>query len=180
MKRFLGGAIAVASLALSAQSVSAQAAAFVSGGVTFPTGEYADYASAGWMAQGGVLFPVGAPGLGVGALGFYGSNNHDIDGDKTNLYGGLAVAAYTIGDPAATSPYVGAGVGLMTHSYKSESAPSFEGSESGLAAGAVAGVNVPLGGVMGFVEAMFLTGFGDVDGTHVFGANVGVQFPLGG
>jgi hypothetical protein len=67
----------------------------------------------------------------------------------------------------------------MTHSYKSDTFP--EGSGSGLAGAGGAGVNIPLGGVIGFVEADYLTGFGDeVDGTDLFAISVGVAFDVGG
>jgi hypothetical protein len=56
-----------------------------------------------------------------------------------------------------------------------------EGSGSGLAATAGAGVGIPLGGVTGFVEGQYLTGFGDeIDGTDLFAVSAGVSFPLGG
>ena len=67
----------------------------------------------------------------------------------------------------------------MTHSYKSETFP--EGSGSGLAASGGAGVNFPIGGIMGYAETMYLTGIGDeVDGSDVLVGSVGVSFPLGG
>ncbi|MGE0159734.1 MAG: hypothetical protein AB7T31_10015 [Gemmatimonadales bacterium] len=158
---------------------SAQASIFVMGGATVPIGDYADYANTGWMAQAGAVFPVGPMGLSVGAGGFYGVNNHTVDGDKTNLYGGLGFLQYTIGDAAAFSPYVYAGGGFMTHSYKSDTFP--EGSGSGLAVTAGAGVNIPLGGATGFAEGEYLTGLGDeVDGTDLFAISAGVSFSVGG
>jgi hypothetical protein len=182
MDRLLGVGLALTLAAVALPtSATAQASLFVSGGLTVPTGDYGEYANAGWMGTGGVVFSVGTAGLGVGAAGFYGSNSHEepLDGDKTNLYGALAFASYTMGDAAALSPYVFAGPGYLTHAYKPETGSDESGSGLALAGGV--GVNVPLGSLMGFVEGMYLTGLGDeVDGTDLFEVNVGVSFPLGG
>lgn len=176
MKRFFGSAVAVALVALSAQGASAQATMFLSAGASIPVSDYGDYASVGWMAQGGVAFPVGSPGLAAGVGGLYGSNSHDIAGDRTDLLGAAAFVQYTIGDPASTSGYVFAGPGYVQHSYKSDTSP--EGSNSGLAASGGGGVNIPIGGLTGYVEGMYLTGFGDIDGTDVVVASVGISFVL--
>ena len=160
---------------------SAQAMIGVGGGVTFPAGDYADSANPGWLAAAGVSFPVGDVPVSIGANGFYGSNDHEApDGDRTNLYGALAGVSYAFGDPGRVSPFVGGLAGFMNHSYKSESQPGLEGSQSGLAGGAFAGVGFPLGGIGSFVQAYWLTGFGDIDSTQLFGAMAGAQFPLGG
>jgi hypothetical protein len=182
MKRAVTAVLVTSLWVLAAPAnASAQAMIGVGGGVTFPTGDYADYANTGWLAAAGVAFPVGDVPVSISAHGFYGSNNHEApDGDKTNLYGALAGVSYAFGDPEGVSPFVGGLAGFMHHSYKSESQPSLEGSESGLAGGAFAGVGFPLGGIGGFVEAYWLTGFGDIDSTQLFGAMAGVQFPLGG
>ncbi|MEQ1857547.1 MAG: hypothetical protein ABL963_13895 [Longimicrobiales bacterium] len=174
MKRFIGSALAIVSLALSAQGVSAQATVFVSGGASIPVSDYADYAKIGYMAQAGISFPVGTAGLLAGVGGLYGSNNHDTDGDKTNLMGAAAFLQYEIG----TTAYLFAGPGYVKHSYKSDTFP--EGSASGLAAAGGGGINIPLGGLNGYVEGMYLTGFGDIDGTDAFVASFGATFPLGG
>jgi hypothetical protein len=159
----------------------AQVMVGVGGGVTLPTGDYGDYAKTGWIGHAGVGLPLGDVPVTIGAYGFYGSNSHEPppDGDKTSLYGGLVGVQYGFGDPEGVSPYVGGMVGLMTHSYESETQPSLEASESGLAAGPIVGVNFPLGRVGGLVEAWWLTGFGGIDRTQVGGMSVGVAFPLG-
>lgn len=179
MKRVLSGVVAMAGLVVLAQGASAQANIFVSAGAALPIGDYGDYAGTGWMAQAGVGFPV-ASSVSAGVGGFYGVNNHDTDGDKTNLYGALAYALFTMGEDGSVQPYVFGGPGFMTHSYKSESFPSAEGSESALAAAAGAGVNIPFGSLEGFVEGMVLAGFSDLDETRVIVLSGGLSFPLGG
>jgi hypothetical protein len=177
MKRFLGGVLAMALVAV--PGGTAAQTVFVSAGAGIPVGDYGDYASVGWMAQGGVAFPIGTAGLSAGVGGLFGSNSHDIDGDKTNLYGGAAFVQYTIGNEEAASGYVFGGPGYLTHSYKSDTSP--EGSGSGLALAGGGGVNFPLGGVDAYAEGMYLTGLGDeIDGTDVFVASLGVTFPIGG
>jgi hypothetical protein len=179
MKRILSGTLTAAALALLAQGASAQANIFASAGASLPIGEFGDYANTGWMAQAGVGFQV-APSVSAGAGGFYGSNSHTTDGDKTNLYGALAYALFTMGEDGSIQPYVFGGPGFMVHSYKSESFPGAEGSESALAAGAGAGVNLPLGSLEAFIEGMVLSGFSDLEDTRVVVLAAGVSFPLGG
>lgn len=181
MKRWVTAALALAFLAISAPGqVAAQVSIGVSGGATFPSGDYGDYASVGWIGTAGLTVPIGESGLAVGASGFYGSNSHDIDGDKTNLLGGLGAVGYGFQTGGALTPYVYAGLGMMRHSYKSENNPSLEGSESDLAYGGGVGVGFPLGSLMGAVDAFYVMGSGDIDGTEFFGVTFGVAFPLGG
>jgi hypothetical protein len=181
MKRmWMASSMLAVALSVVPSSVVAQTAIFVMGGLTVPTGDYGELANAGWMAQAGAMFSV-APAVAVGVGGLYGMNSHESppDGDKTNLYGGLGIVQYTFVG-AAVTPYVYGGAGFITHSYKSEAFPAAEGSSSGLAATAGAGLDLPLGGQTGFVEAEYLTGFGDVDGTDLFVVSAGVAFAVGG
>ncbi|NNL30949.1 MAG: hypothetical protein HKO77_08000, partial [Gemmatimonadetes bacterium] len=106
--------------------------------------------------------------------------SHDTDGDKTNLYGGMALLGYSFGSPAEVSPMVFGGLGFLTHSYKSDTFPAAEGSESGLALGLGAGLGFPLGSVGGMVAASYNMGFGDVDGTTFVGISAAIQIAVGG
>lgn len=172
-------ALALALQGVFAAGVSAQSV-YVGGGATVPTGDYGNYASVGFMAFGGVLVPVGDAGVSVGAQGFWGTNSHDVDGDKTNLYGGMGIVGFTFSPEATASPFVFGGLGLMTHSFKSDSTPSAEGSVSDLAAGFGAGMAFPLGSIGGMVAASYNRGFGDIDGTEFVGISAAVQIPVGG
>ncbi len=174
-------ATATAFFALSAPAdSSAQASVFLGGGTTIPTSDYNDFAKVGWQGHGGVLVPVGEMGVVVGAEGYYGSNGHDTDGDKTNLYGGVALVGWQGGDPDGISPGVYAGLGSMTHSFKSDNTPLLEGSDTSLAAGGGAGVSFPPGSISGFVGANFVTGFSDNSGTKYFGFGFSAVIPVGG
>jgi len=102
-------------------SSQAQATIFAGGGITVPTSDFGDYADTGWMASAGVLIPVGPMGLHVGAEGFYGQNNHsDIDGDKTNPYGAMALVEYGFQTGGNITPYVFGGAGVLVHKYSSD------------------------------------------------------------
>ncbi|MDX1494339.1 MAG: hypothetical protein R3253_09785 [Longimicrobiales bacterium] len=173
-------------LALATPGIVQAQSVFIGGGASVPTGDFSDFgdgdgANAGWMGFGGVLFPIGEAGLSAGVEGFFGSNSHDTDGDKTDLYGGMALLGYSFGaEGAAVSPLVFGGLGFLTHSYKSESFPSAEGSESGLALGFGAGLGFPLGGVGGMLAASYNMGLGDVDATTFIGISAAIQIAMGG
>jgi hypothetical protein len=181
MRRSLTAVLATATWALvAAGDASAQATIIIGGGATIPMSTYADYAKVGWLGHAGVDFALGDAGASVGAHGFYGSNSHEAEGDKTNLYGGLASLGYAFATSGSLVPQVFGLVGFMTHQYKSEDFPEFEGSESALAAGAGAALGFPLGSFQGAVQAYFLTGFSDLDETRLVGVDFSVGFPLGG
>jgi hypothetical protein len=186
MKRLVTGALALAFCALLAPSTaSAQISIRVGGAATFPIGDalddYGSYAKTGWMASAGVLVPVGEAGLGLGAHGFYGSNSHESPpaDEKTNLYGVLGSAGYTISTGGSISPTIFGLVGFMTHSYKP--ATGSGDSASALAWGGGASVGFPLGGIGGAIDAFYLAGTGDdLSGTKFFGVGASVSIPLGG
>lgn len=173
------------SLALLTPGAAHAQAVFLGASAIVPTGDFSDFgagdgANTGWMGFGGVLFPVGEAGLSAGVEGFFGSNSHDTDGDKTNLYGAMALLGYAFGAPTEVSPMVFGGLGYLTHSYKSEDFPSAEGSESGLALGFGAGLGFPLGSVGGWAAASYNMGLGDVDGTTFLAISLGIQIAVGG
>jgi hypothetical protein len=182
MTRIPIGLTLAASCTLAMPSVAgAQIAIEVGGGGTFPTGGYARQAETGWMLHAGVAHHLSEMPITVGALGFFGSNGHDVpNGDRTDLFGGVANASYELGAAERFSPYVGGMIGVMTRAFKSESQPGLEDSKSGLTVGPFVGVAFPLADVGGYVEGWWLTGFGGVHGTHLGGAGAGVAFPLGG
>jgi hypothetical protein len=182
MKRLVTAALALAFVGMTAPGqASAQISIGVGGGASFPTGDYGDYANTGWIGSVGITVPVGTAGLGVGATGFYGSNNHsDVDGDKTNLLGGVAGLSYGFETSGSLTPYILGAVGFLRHSYKSDSFPDLEDSVSGMAFGGGVGVRFPLGSISGRLQGTYLQGTGDVDGTKFFAVGAGVSFPIGG
>ena len=154
MRGFVGAAL----LLVTAASAQAQSPVlFLGGGATIPSGEFGDYAKTGWMANAGVMFPVGGKGFMVGAEGMYGSNKHDFEGDKTNLTALNGVLLYRFGDMAKTGFYLVGTGGAMSHSYKSEEFPEDEDSDWKFAWSGGAGVDIPFGGSKSFwVEGRYM------------------------
>lgn len=186
MKRIIAASITGALVLAFAPADATAQWAFLGASATVPVGDYADFgdgdgASTGYMANGGVMFPVGEGKVSVGAQGFFGTNGHDTDGDKTNLYGATALAGVTLAEPdAATRPFVFGGLGLIVHSYKSESFPDFEGSENGLAATGGAGVAFTAGESLGIMlSGSYTLGFGDTSDTTFLALGAAAQIPLG-
>ena len=172
----LSGALLVM---LAPMSAAAQPTIALGVGGTFPMSDYGDFAKTGFLAHAGVNVPVGDAGVSVGAHGFYGSNSHETDGDKTNLYGGVGSVGYAIATGGSVTPTIFGLVGYLVHSFKSDAIPAADGSEGSLTAGGGVGLGFPLGSVVGVVQAYYLMGFGNNDGTDFVGADVGVQIPVG-
>ena len=168
---------------------SAQTSIFVGGGATIPVSTFSDFdddgagtdgASTGWQATAGAQFIIGEGGFSVGPRVFYGSNSHETDGDKTNLYGATALVNYGFGDPEAVNPFLWGEFGVMSHAFKSDSAPSAEGTDTAAVFSGGAGVGFPLGGVNGFIAAGYTKGLGDNSETTLIGVYAGLSFALGG
>ena len=160
----------------------AQATAFVGGAATVPVSDFGDEKKnrPGWMGFGGVLFAAGEGGLAVGGEGFYGSNNHQNPGDKTDLYGGLALIAYSSQDPNALAATLFGGAGILVNSFKSASAPDLDAWQSAFAASVGLGVDFPLGGVGLSLAAKYIQDFGKTDTTKLLAIRAVVMIPLGG
>lgn len=186
--------LCVAALAVLSFTLPSQASAqgvFIGVGPTFPTGDYADFgygddgAKTGWMAGGGVNFPLGENGLYGFVNGLYGSNSHEHEGDKTNLLGGFGGIEYVFAEPGEAGPFIFGEVGFLKHSYKSDEHSDHEDSSSGLAFGGGAGYSFPLGSMNGWVLGQYVQGQTSDDetgdgNTTFFGIMAGVSIPLGG
>ena len=175
--------LAVLSFALPTQ-ISAQSA-FLGAGVTVPTGDYSDFgdgdgANSGFMAIGGVTFPMGEGPLSIVGEGFYGMNNHEYEGDKTNLYGAMAGLLFDPSTEGEAGAYAFGQAGLMVHDYKSDDFSEFEGSETGFAFGGGVGYGFPLGSLSAWAEGRYMVGLFDDGNTTFAGIMAGLSFPLGG
>ena len=181
MRRSFNVFLVVGSLALTSSApLAGQAYVFAGAGVTVPSSDYSEYADAGWTTTAGLLVPVGT-GFLVGGQGFYGRNGHkDIAGDRTDLLGAMGLVYRTFGEPDGITPFASLGAGYMQHSFKSESTPSAEASDSGFAMSGGVGIEVPLGGLRGFVSGAYFAGFGPLRETRFVAGNLGLGIPLGG
>ncbi|MFO7589188.1 MAG: porin family protein [Gemmatimonadota bacterium] len=167
----------VAPLTLNAQSI------YISGGATFPTGDFGDFSNTGWMGAGGVLFDVGPVGLSVGAEGFYGQNNtkdefeSEFGDTSTKLYGGMGIVVYSFQTGGKIQPYVFGGAGLMAHKFSGD---SFDETESAFGYQAGAGIGYPVSEKASiYGEGRYMGGTGDLDETKLFGIFAGVVIALG-
>ncbi|MCK5484346.1 MAG: porin family protein [Gemmatimonadetes bacterium] len=160
---------------------SAQTTLYISGGATFPTGAYAEFANTGWMAAGGVLFGVGSSGLGIGADLVYGQNNHEdllLESAKTTVYSAMAIVDYAFGSPGKIRPFVFGGAGIAGHRFSADGVESDTDSDFAYQLGA--GVDFPIGGTTSlYAEGRYIGSGNNVD-TQVLAALLGFAFTLGG
>ena len=131
--------IASSLLALGLTLGSAPVAAqfYVGGYATMPSGDYADYAKTGWMAEAGYGFWKSSNDrLTLWVSGSYGSNSHEGDaGDKTNLLMGLGSVTFNLTANPDAGPYLLGHVGYLSHMYKPGDDDFESASEGGLAFG---------------------------------------------
>jgi hypothetical protein len=156
---------------------------YVGAGPSFPTGDYSDYAKTGFLVVGGVTYEI-ASQVSVYGEGFWGQNDHDEEGDKTNPVGvmaGLMYAFPVTGSPVM--PYVFGGAGVMWHRYSSDTFGDSSDSAFGYEGGA--GVVVEVGGLALFGEGRYMAASFDAgseglsdESTAFFAAVLGLSFNL--
>jgi hypothetical protein len=162
-------------LTLAPTILIAQTRLFFGAGATMPNGDYGEYANTGWLTNVGLGFGLGSnPRLGANVSFWYGSNSHsDIDGDKTNLYGGFGHLRYSFHDQGKAGLFAAGGLGYLVHSYSSD---QFDGeSEGAFAYSLAAGFDIPLNNLGLYILA------GWVGGEDTFlRLMAGLSIPLGG
>lgn len=191
----LAAVVAFVGLALPTQA-EAQWTLYVEGGATFPSGDFSDFAKTGWMGIGGFVYQLSS-GIGLGAEGFYGSNNHKDDvfgtvssvanfsavaaaaaSDKTDLSGFMGTLTYFFEVGGTVDPYVFGGLGMLYHKFKSD---VLDSSETEKAFGWELGAGVSFGvseSMSIFGEGRYMAGTGDISGTKLFGIFAGLAFGL--
>ncbi len=165
--------LAVATLAvLLAMPLQAQFV-YVGGGVAIPTGEFGDFADTGWTSVAGIGFDIGDSGVAAGVEGFYGQNDHETEGDKTNPYGAMGFLMYRAGNPSRVGPYVFAGAGVLA---ADQSVGTAESTETNFGYEFGAGLDFPFASRVGaWLEGRFM---GSSD-ANFFGILAGLGFGLG-
>jgi hypothetical protein len=153
---------------------------FVGAGVTVPTGDYSEYAKAGFLGIGGLTFPMGPQGLALLGEGYFGQNSHEFEGDKTNLYGAMGGLIYDFAAEGEAGVYLFGQAGLMVHKYSVDNSSESGSSETGLAFGAGAGYGIPLGKGSAWLEGRYMQGQFDGGSTGFFGVVAGISFRVGG
>jgi opacity protein-like surface antigen len=186
-----GRILSVAAAALIALSVpsAANAQFYISGGATFPSGDFGDYAKTGWQIAGGYLFDLGTEGLSVGIDGFYGENKHDVGEEtspglesdsKTNPYGIMGVVLYEFGLDGSVQPYAFGGLGWLAHKFSGEIfGEDVSETDSGFGWQLGAGVAFPVSqSIALYGEGRYTAGTGDVSETKFFSLLGGVSFGI--
>lgn len=177
-------AVALAFIGLSVPSnAQAQGSLYLQGGATFPTSDYGEFAKTGWMAIGGYVFDVSG-GIALGIEGFYGQNSHDdtildvLDGDRTDLYGGMGTVSYFFKMDSSITPYVFGGAGYLVHKWVTD-LTSGGGSEGSFAWEFGGGVGFPLSESIDlYGEGRYMAGTGDNSGTKLWGLFAGLAFNM--
>ena len=178
IRRALVSSVAALFLAFALpQTVNAQSI-YVLAGLSAPTGDYGDFADTGWLAAGGVTFPIGEKGLWAGAEGLYGQNSFSSETVDENfkVFSAMGIIGYDIPTESSISPYLFGGLGIMSLSNgDSESGFGWQGGAGVAFAGE--------GNVTPFVEGRFQSasiGDGESDSTiSLFGIEAGVSIGVG-
>jgi hypothetical protein len=169
-------------LLVSAGSAAAQMEVLVGAGALVPVARFADVATSGPLGVAGVLVGV-RDGVFLGAQGFYGRAGHLIRGDRSDVYGGSALVAWSLYRTESVSVRIAAGLGGAVHALRSQTFPGLNTSRTGLIASVAALVTTAVGGVTPFFEGGYARGFGDLDTapfpTEMSTVALGLAIPLG-
>lgn len=182
MKRIVSVVLAAGgALLLSAASAQAQVSVGVGGGLTIPTGDFADGFKTGWHGLANVGYDLPS-GLGVRGDFFYGQNNVDATGvdGKAKLAGGFGNVLYTFKSAGTIHPYVLGSIGFINAKAELEQGGlSFDDSETKIAFGGGAGVKFKAGSDSHiFAEARYISVNTSDSKTNFIPITVGVSFGL--
>lgn len=177
IRRAIVTSTAVLFLALVLPATANAQSIFVLAGLSAPTGDYGDAADTGWLAAGGVTFPVGEAGLWAGAEGLYGQNGDSVrDDENFKIFSAMGILGYDIPTESTVSPYVFGGLGLMSLGSSLEGTDS----ESGFGWQLGGGVGFETGGnVNPFVEGRYQSASINDATVSIFGVEAGVSIGLG-
>lgn len=115
IRRAIVASAAVLFMALALPQEGQAQSIYVLAGLSAPTGDYGDFADTGWLAAGGVTFPVGQAGLWAGAEGLYSRNGHaTLDDESFKVFSAMGLLGYDIPTESSVSPFVFGGLGLMS------------------------------------------------------------------
>lgn len=148
---------------------------FVGGGLTIPTGDYADATKTGWMGTAGFGVPVAAGKASIGLEGYYGSNSFDVGDGSIDLFGGAAWLAYRFREPGTVSPYLIGSAGALR-----ADAPDPAEPETRFSWSAGVGIDVPVSGSVSlYIEGRYMRAGGDL-GIGFIPLFAGLSFSFGG
>lgn len=173
IRRAIVTSTAVLFMALALPLTANAQSVFVLAGLSSPSSDFGDFADTGWLAAGGVTFPVGEAGLWAGAEGLFGQNGFsNVDDETYKVFSAMGILGYDIQTESSVSPYVFGGLGLMSLSNGD--------SESGFGWQLGGGVGFETGGnVSPFVEGRYQSASLDGGTLAIFGVAGGVSIGLG-
>jgi hypothetical protein len=137
----------------------------------------------GYQGQVGVTVDLASTRFAAAMIGIYGRNGHEIEGERSVLYGATVLLGYTIADARGVHFKAWVGLGGLVHEHKSDSFPGLDTSKRGLSASAGGTAMRPVGRVSVFVAAHYTRGLGAL-GTSTYPTELitlggGVVIPLG-
>ncbi|MDH3207849.1 MAG: hypothetical protein OEO79_14690 [Gemmatimonadota bacterium] len=169
--------------AVAACDVSAQATVFAGGAATVPVSDFGTIADLGYLGFLGGTVEVGSAGLAVGAAGFFGSNQHKIAGERSDLYGMTVMVGYTVAEAYEVRFRTWGGLGGMVHARRSDTFPGLDASKRGLSVSVGAEASRAAGRVRVFASGLYTHGLGALGTssypTDIITLNGGVAVPLG-
>ncbi len=160
--------LAVVSLALPG-AVNAQARLMVGGGISSPSGDFADAVDAGKHGRVGLQVGVPVFPVSVRAEGEVHSFSEATGGDKANLINGTISAVLSLGG-IGLSPYVIAGVGSYRFKASAAEAVTNRGIHGGF------GASIGALGLGGFAEVRLVNINGDSDDRRYIVGTIGFRF----
>jgi hypothetical protein len=133
---------------LAAPTARAQIQPYFGAGFLSPTGDFGEYANAGWAAFVGAQKPIGMSQRSViGVTVIYGHAPHEGDlNEATNIPGVAVEFGYALTTAARFTPYLRGGVGFIQHRYDPGDTGFDDESETKFAIGVGGGVSTTLGG----------------------------------
>jgi opacity protein-like surface antigen len=165
--------LAVAALALGAGRLGAQTRITIGGGLLMPMGTYKDNDKMGFIGQAGIGMPVGP--IGIRIEGDYGQSSHKNNvGGNTKIIGGMAAAVYHFKSPSTVKPYVLGGLGM--YNVKVDVTGFGSASETKLAFGGGAGLELKMTGASLYLEAKYMNVTTSGSSTAFIPITVGVRF----
>jgi opacity protein-like surface antigen len=144
----------ITALALMAPGVvQAQTLLYGGGGALLPVSDFDLTSDPGFVAVGGVMFPVGRGALSVGAEALYGKASSSGDRPSKDINGLMAYAETTFGEEGGPQPFLFGGVGMLRFdSDASETSKTSFGYQGG------GGLSLAIGGIMSvWVEGRYVS-----------------------
>jgi hypothetical protein len=189
---FVAGIVALCASLSAPVQAAAQFNFTVGGGVTVPGSTFADGiesviaaesrqpANNGWSLSLDVAYTVAGSGVTVGARGLMGLTSHvDIE-PGTTLAAALLFGEYAFEWVPTVEPFLYAGAGHLSYSYRSRTLKISTKDAEGTAIQLGGGVGLPIGGLTLRLDGSWTRGAGTVDGIDFIRLGATMRMTFGG